>query len=66
MGTIINKHRVNSVGPAPDTIVAADPLRELVKAGRIIDAVSLLRERENLNLVTARERVVQLQKEFGS
>jgi hypothetical protein len=46
--------------------VAADPLRELVKAGRIIAAVSLLRERENLNLVTARERVAQLQKEFGS
>ncbi len=37
----------------------------MVKAGRIIDAVSLLRERENLSLVTARERVLQLQKKFG-
>ena len=57
---------LRTLGRAPDTIVPADPLRELVKAGRIIDAVSLLRERENLNLVTARERVAQLQKEFGS
>jgi hypothetical protein len=41
----------------------ADPVRQLAKAGRIIDAVVLLRQRENLDLATARERVARLQKE---
>jgi hypothetical protein len=40
---------------------ATDPIRLLVKAGRIIDAVSMLRTREGLDLKTARERVKALQ-----
>jgi hypothetical protein len=38
-----------------------DPVEALVHAGRIVDAVSLLRKRENLDLVTARDRVAALQ-----
>ena len=41
--------------------VAADPVHLLVKEGRIIDAVSMLRVRESLDLKTARERVKALQ-----
>jgi len=40
---------------------AADPIHMLVKEGRIIDAVSMLRVREGIDLKTARERVKALQ-----
>jgi hypothetical protein len=40
---------------------AADPIQLLVKEGRIIDAVSMLRVREGIDLKTARERVKALQ-----
>jgi len=36
---------------------AADPVAALVKAGRTIDAIALLRQREGLDLVTAKDRV---------
>ncbi len=54
-----------ALGRAPETTVGPDPVRELAKAGRIIDAVVLLRQRENLDLATARERIAQLQRESG-
>jgi hypothetical protein len=57
---------LGALGRVPDTTVKADPVRELAEAGGIIDAVALLRQRENLDLATARERVAQLQREFGS
>lgn len=37
--------------------VADDPVRRLAKAGRVIDAVRVLRQRDGLDLTTARERV---------
>jgi hypothetical protein len=40
---------------------AADPVHLLVREGRIIDAVSMLRTREGIDLKTAKERVKALQ-----
>ena len=42
-----------------------DPVRDLVRQGRIVDAVAMLRKRESLDLVTARDRIMALQKEIG-
>jgi hypothetical protein len=42
---------------------AADPVDSLVKAGRSIDAVAVLRGREGLSLTAARERVAELERE---
>jgi hypothetical protein len=39
-----------------------DPVRSLVEQGRIVDAVAMLRQRENLDLVTARQRVAYMRK----
>jgi hypothetical protein len=39
---------------------AADPIQRLVNEGRIIDAVSMLRVREGIDLKTARERLKAL------
>jgi hypothetical protein len=41
---------------------AVDPVRMLVKQGRIIDAVAILRMREGLDLTTASARVDELRK----
>ena len=46
-------------GPRP---AAVDPVRILVKQGRIIDAVAILRMREGLDLTTASARVDELRK----
>lgn len=40
---------------------APDPLESLVRQGRIVEAVELLRRRESLDLVTARERVREME-----
>ena len=40
---------------------AADPIHQLVKEGRILDAVSMLRVREGIDLKAARERIRALQ-----
>ena len=40
---------------------APDPIHQLVKEGRILDAVSMLRVREGIDLKAARERVRALQ-----
>ena len=39
-----------------------DPVRSLVQQGRTVDAVALLRQRESLDLATARQRVAEMQK----
>lgn len=39
-----------------------DPVQSLVQQGRIVDAVALLRQRDNLDLTTARQRVAEIQK----
>jgi hypothetical protein len=39
---------------------AVDPVRALVKQGRIIDAVAILRKRDGLDLTTAKARVDEL------
>jgi membrane protein YdbS with pleckstrin-like domain len=39
-----------------------DPVRSLVEQGRLVDAVALLRQREGLDLATARQRVAEMQK----
>jgi hypothetical protein len=44
-----------AVGPVPD------PLESLVRQGRIVEAVELLRRQENLDLTTARERVREME-----
>jgi hypothetical protein len=41
---------------------APDPVRMLAKAGRIIDAVAMLRARDGLDLTTASKRVDELRK----
>ena len=41
---------------------AVDPIHMLVKDGRILDAVSMLRVREGIDLKTAMARVKELQK----
>ncbi len=41
----------------------ADPVRALVEQGRIVDAVALLRQRDHLDLTTARQRVAQMQED---
>lgn len=42
-----------------------DPVQDLVKQGRIVSAVALLRQRDGLDLVTARTRVDEMQKALG-
>jgi hypothetical protein len=44
---------------------AVDPIRDLVKRGRIVAAVGLLRQRDGLDLVTARARIDDMQKTLG-
>jgi hypothetical protein len=39
-----------------------DPINDLVKAGRVIDAVAIIRMREGLNLTEARARVAEIQR----
>jgi hypothetical protein len=39
-----------------------DPISALVKAGRVIDAVAIIRMREGLSLTEARARVAELQR----
>jgi hypothetical protein len=39
-----------------------DPVQSLVQQGRTIDAVALLRQRENLDLATTRKRIDEMQK----
>ena len=39
-----------------------DPVQSLIQQGRIIDAVALLRQRENLDLEAARKRVDEIRK----
>jgi hypothetical protein len=41
---------------------APDPVRVLVKEGRIIDAVAMLRARDRLDLATASARVDEMRK----
>jgi len=41
-------------------------LRDLIRAGRTIDAVALLRSREKMDLTTARNRIAAMKKEEGS
>jgi hypothetical protein len=41
---------------------ALDPIRALVKDGRIIDAVAMLRRRDGLDLTTASARIDELRK----
>ncbi len=43
---------------------AEDPINDLVKAGRVIDAVAIIRMREGLNLTEARARVAELQRKL--
>jgi hypothetical protein len=43
-----------------------DPVRELVKEGRRIDAIALLRQREKLGLTEAHERVARLEREVAA
>jgi hypothetical protein len=45
--------------------VATDPVHDLIKAGRIIDAVVVLRTRDKLDLTTARTRVDELRDSVG-
>jgi hypothetical protein len=45
--------------------VKIDPVRDLVQQGRLVDAVAMLRKLEDLDLVTARDRIAQMQKEQG-
>ena len=44
---------------------AVDPVQDLVKQGRIVSAVALLRQRDGLDLVTARTRIDDMQKRLG-
>ena len=44
---------------------AVDPVQDLVKQGRIVSAVALLRQRDGLDLVTARARIDDMQKTLG-
>ena len=46
--------------PAP-----TDPVQDLVNRGRIVAAVALLRQRDGLDLVTARTRIDDMQKTLG-
>lgn len=48
------------VAPGKAPTPAPDPVRELAKAGRLIDAVALLRQRERLSLAEAKDRVEAL------
>jgi hypothetical protein len=41
---------------------AADPVRLLIKQGRAIDAIAVLRKRDGLDLATAHQRVTEMQK----
>jgi hypothetical protein len=50
-------------GPRPAPL---DPVRMLVKEGRIIDAVAILRMREGLDLTTASARVDELRKALNA
>ena len=51
---------LNTVFAADARPPATDPVRDLAVAGRVIEAVALLRTREKLDLTTARMRVEQL------
>ena len=44
---------------------AVDPVQDLVKRGQIVSAVALLRQRDGLDLVTARTRIDDMQKALG-
>jgi hypothetical protein len=56
---------VEAVFPARRRPVAVDPVQDLVRQGRTIDAVALLRQREGLDLTSAVARVDEMQKAAG-
>ena len=47
-----------------DVDIAEESIRELVKAGHIIDACKMAEEHYNLNLTEARERIDQIKQEL--
>ena len=47
-------------GPKPET----DLVEQMVQQGRLIDAIALLRQREKLDLVTAKQRMEEMQRRW--
>ena len=56
---------VDAVFPASRRPVAVDPIQDLVRQGRTIDAVALLRKREGVDLTAAMARVAEMKKTIG-
>jgi hypothetical protein len=53
---------LDAVFKAAQRPMTEDPINDLVKAGRVIDAVAFIRMREGLSLTDARARVAELQR----
>jgi hypothetical protein len=52
--------------PSSGTASAENDLRELVRQRRIVDAVALLRARENVGLTEARRRIAEIEKQMAA
>ena len=55
---------VNAIFGQASAPAAQDPVRALVAAGRTIDAISLLRQREGISLTEAKARIDDIQREI--
>jgi hypothetical protein len=50
-----------ALGRQEEGTAEPDPIKSLVEQGRVVEAVALLRQRDNLDLETARQRIADLQ-----